>query len=201
MTPHQSLPCRAISLRSLLMAAALFAVSATAAAVVTETAERPTLRIQTVDGTDWDLANQRGDWVVVNFWATWCSPCLAEMPDLDEFDQSRDDVTVIGLAFEEIGLDDLRSFLEKHPVKYPIAWVDTWNPPADFAEPRGLPTTYLIDPQGRLARQFIGPITGKMLAQAIETAADAAAEDVEEDGEVEPDAAIEAPSTEQAAGE
>src|SRR5690606_17966445 len=130
MTPHQSLPCRAISLRSLLMAAALLAVSATAAAVVTETAERPTLRIQTVDGTDWDLANQRGDWVVVNFWATWCSPCLAEMPDLDEFDQSRDDVTVIGLAFEEIGLDDLRSFLEKHPVKYTTGWVETRTSPS-----------------------------------------------------------------------
>ena len=155
--------------RSLLLML-LLGVAGTAAAITTETVETPSLKIQTIDGNDWDLAAQRGTWVVINFWATWCSPCLAEMPDIDEFDQSRDDVSVIGLAFEEIELDDLRTFMKTHPVKYPIAWVDTWNPPADFAEPRGLPTTYLIDPEGRVARQFIGPVTGKELAQAIETA-------------------------------
>lgn len=166
------------SLRSLpfrpLLAALLLGLALPAAAVVTETAEQPTLKVTTVSGEEWSLAAQRGNWVVVNFWATWCSPCLAEMPDIDEFDQSRDDVTVIGLAFEEIELDDLRSFLEAHPVQYAIAWVDTWNPPADFAEPRGLPTTYLIDPEGRRARQFVGPVTGKELAQAIEVAKRAA---------------------------
>ena len=165
--------------RSLLLML-LLGVAGTAAAITTETVDRPSLKIKTVDGNDWDLAEQRGTWVVINFWATWCSPCLAEMPDIDEFDQSRDDVTVIGLAFEEIELDDLRTFLKTHSVKYPIAWVDTWNPPADFAEPRGLPTTYLIDPEGRVARQFIGPVTGKELAQAIESAKKAATEPARE---------------------
>lgn len=163
----------------------LFATTAVGA-VVTETAERPTLRVKTMDGSDWRLADQRGHWVVVNFWATWCSPCLAEMPDIDAFDQSRDDVSVIGLAYEEIELAELRSFLDKHPISYPVARVDTWNPPADFAEPRGLPTTYLIDPEGRLARQFIGPVTGKMLAQAIDAAASKGKADNQDAGHDEP---------------
>ncbi|HPF73700.1 MAG TPA: TlpA disulfide reductase family protein [Xanthomonadaceae bacterium] len=162
--------------RPLLASLMFLAFAGSAAAVVTETAERPSLEVKTVNGEDWRLSDLRGQWVIVNFWATWCSPCLAEMPDIDEFDQSRDDVSVIGLAFEEIEQTDLKAFIEKHPVKYPIAWVDTWDPPADFAEPRGLPTTYLIDPEGRVARQFLGPVTGKALGQAIDAAKEAASQ-------------------------
>ncbi|MCB1564271.1 MAG: TlpA disulfide reductase family protein [Lysobacteraceae bacterium] len=162
--------------RPLLASLMFLAFAGSAAAVVTETAERPSLEVKTVNGEDWRLSDLRGQWVIVNFWATWCSPCLAEMPDIDEFDQSRDDVSVIGLAFEEIEQADLKAFIEKHPVKYPIAWVDTWDPPADFAEPRGLPTTYLIDPEGRVARQFLGPVTGKALGQAIDAAKEAASQ-------------------------
>ena len=148
-------------------------------ASIAETREQPSLSVTTIDGAQWELSEQRGHWVVVNFWATWCSPCLAEMPDLDAFDQSRDDVSVIGLAFEEIELDELRAFLVEHPVRYPIAPVDTWNPPADFAQPRGLPTTYLIDPAGNVAKLFIGPVTGKMLEQAISAAGNDGANDAE----------------------
>lgn len=128
----------------------------------------PTLSVKTVDGAEFDLAKHRGTWVVVNFWATWCSPCLKEIPDLSEFDQQRDDVTVIGLAFEEIELDDLKAFLKKVTPSYPVALVDVYNPPADFAVPRGLPTTYLIAPDGHIAERFLGPITSTDLSQAID---------------------------------
>ncbi len=137
--------------------------------------ERPALRVDTVDHGPFDLAAQRGQWVVVNFWATWCAPCLKEIPDLNALDEGRDDVTVIGLAYEETTPDALRSFYEqKVRPTYPVAIVDVYNPPADFETPRGLPYTVLVDPEGKVAKQFLGPVTGADIAAAIDAAKAAA---------------------------
>lgn len=135
----------------------------------TDIGDSPALAVATLDGGRFDLAEQRGQWVVVNFWATWCPPCIKEIPDLSEFDARRGDARVIGLAYEEIEEADLVAFLKKHPAGYAIAHVDPYEPLADFAAPRGLPMTYLIDPEGRVAQKFLGPVTGKELDAAIET--------------------------------
>lgn len=127
----------------------------------------PSLVVQTFDGKNFDLAEHRGKWVVVNFWATWCNPCLKEIPDLDAFDRSRADVEVIGLAYEEIERADMEAFLKQHVISYPIAIIDVYKPPADFATPQGLPMTYLIAPDGKVARQFLGPVGSADLAAAI----------------------------------
>ena len=64
-------------------------------------AARPSLRVATLDGKTFDLAEQRGKWAIVNFWATWCSPCLKEMPELSALDAMREHIVVVGLAYEE----------------------------------------------------------------------------------------------------
>lgn len=133
---------------------------------------RPALVVDTLDHGRFDLAEQRGRWVVVNYWATWCAPCIKEIPDLTAFAASREDVRVIGLAYEEIELAELRAFLERVEAGYPIAVVDVYDPPADFDTPRGLPLTYLIDPEGRIAHRFLGPVTSTDLAKKIEDPGD-----------------------------
>lgn len=130
-------------------------------------AEFPALKIATLDGTQYDLAAHRGKWVVVNFWATWCKPCVKEMPELSALDAMRDHVEVLGLAYDDSEPQDIRAFLDKRPVVYPIAIVDTFDPPQAFATPRGLPTTYLIGPDGRMVRKFMGPITAAEIEAAI----------------------------------
>ena len=131
----------------------------------------PKLKVKTFDGQDFDLAAHRGKWVVVNFWATWCNPCLKEIPDLDAMDKARADVIVIGLAYEEIERADMEAFLKDHPMSYPIAVIDVYNPPADFDTPRGLPMTYLIAPDGKVAARHLGPVTSEQLSSEIEAAA------------------------------
>lgn len=128
---------------------------------------QPVLKMDTITGIGFDLADYRGQWVVVNFWATWCAPCLKEMPDLSSLDQAREDVAVVGLAFEEIAPDELKQFLKKHLISYPVILLDIYNPPKDFEVPRGLPVTYLIAPDGRVVEKILGPVTRDYLEQVI----------------------------------
>ena len=154
--------------------AAPAAATATGAPAAAERAPadvaQPGLQVTTLDGDAYDLADHRGKWVVVNYWATWCGPCLEEMPELSALDAMREHVEVIGLAYEEIEPEALKAFLARHPVVYPVAIIDVYDPPADFATPRGLPTTWLISPEGRVARHFLGPVTAADIDAVIAAA-------------------------------
>jgi thiol-disulfide isomerase/thioredoxin len=153
-----------------LLAAGLLAsccIAGVAAARAGATPSHPKLVVKTLDGKAFDLGAERGKWVIVNFWATWCSPCIAEMPAISKFVAAHANVTAIGLAYEDSDRKDILAFVKKHPVDYPLARVATDDPPADFPTPEGLPTTYLIAPDGRVARHFVGPVDGKVLSQAI----------------------------------
>ena len=139
------------------------------------TVETPSLRIATIDGKTFDLTVHRGKWVIVNFWATWCGPCLKEMPELSALDAMREHVVVVGLAYEDNTLEAMQAFMKQHPVVYPIALVDVYDPPKDFETPRGLPMTYIIAPDGRVAKKYTGPVTARMIEEDIAKAGGPAA--------------------------
>lgn len=141
--------------------------SGVARAATPATAKRPALTVTTLSGRPFHLKAQRGKWVIVNYWATWCGPCIKELPALSAFVASHPDVTAIGLAYEDKPVSKIHAFLSKHPVHYPIARINPLHPPKGIAMPRVLPTTFLVAPNGKLARKFIGPLNLHKLAAAI----------------------------------
>ncbi len=120
-----------------------------------------------LDGEQIALSDYRGQWVVVNYWATWCAPCRKEIPDLSAMHDARDDITVLGLAYEDTEVAVFEEFLQDFPASYPIAIADVYDPPAALGAPRALPTTFIVDPQGELVKTIIGPVTREQLEQAI----------------------------------
>jgi thiol-disulfide isomerase/thioredoxin len=128
----------------------------------------PSLQVTTLEGRPFDLATHRGKWVVVNWWATWCVPCIKELPEISAFaTKHRDKVVAIGLAFEDSEKAEIVDFLAKRPLAFAVAQVDPNDPPKDFGAPLGLPNTYVIGPDGRIAREFLGPVTAKDLDGVI----------------------------------
>lgn len=125
--------------------------------------------LEGLDGQPYRLTDYRGDWVVVNYWATWCAPCRKEIPDLSQLHDSRSDITVLGLAFEDTSIEDFVRFLEQFPASYPILLVDVYDPPEALGAPRALPTTYLVNADGEMVHTWIGPVTSVMITKWIES--------------------------------
>jgi len=110
-------------------------------------------------GGEVSLSDYRGQWVVVNYWATWCVPCRKEMPELSQLHDDLEHVTVLGLAFEETHDSSFETYVRLAGVSYPILKVDIHHPPEPFGAPKVLPTTILIDREGWPAKIFMGPVT------------------------------------------
>lgn len=134
-------------------------LAGSAARAAYETEEPVDFTLQQLGGGPVALSDFRGEWVVVNYWATWCAPCRKEMPELSELHEQRGDVTVLGLAYEEVDDAEFKAFLQSLPVSYPILKVDVYAPPQPFGTPKVLPTTIVLDPQGRAVKAFLGPVT------------------------------------------
>lgn len=136
--------------------------------------ERPPLPAvagTTVDGSPLDLADLRGQVVVLNSWASWCGPCLIEMPILiDAADRYGDDgVTVVGInALDE--QENASAFQEDLGITFESIRDADGAILATLPDvpPRALPNTLIIDPQGDIAARIIGPVDEPMLTDIID---------------------------------
>lgn len=114
------------------------------------------------------LAEHRGEWVLVNLWASWCGPCGEEAPVLESFyRRNRDrDVTVVGINVQD-NEDDALAFLREHPSGYPQLR-SVGNERSKAFGAGGVPENFLVDPRGRLALIWRGVIDDPFLAESVE---------------------------------
>jgi len=120
------------------------------------------------DGKRHRLADYRGKWVIVNFWATWCAPCIKEIPEFAEFQRAHapDQAVVLGIALDVDDAAKTRQFAKKIGHTYPLILEDE-RTEKQFGKVKGLPTTVIFDPAGRRAWDRTGTVTRKALEDAI----------------------------------
>ena len=104
------------------------------------------------------LSAYKGKWVLINFWATWCPPCLKEIPDLVSLYESRKDVMVIGIAMDYRDPETVMKYADSLSISYPVVFGDK-KIAAQIGPVSMLPTTYLFDPDGKPAAYKIGLVS------------------------------------------
>jgi thiol-disulfide isomerase/thioredoxin len=114
--------------------------------------------IKDTEGVKYKLADLKGKWVVVNFWAPWCPPCLAEIPELNTLQQQHKDVLVIGVSEQYKRKQEVTDVVKKLSVTYPVVFGDE-DTAAEFGGIEGLPTTFIYSPEGKLVMRHDGPVT------------------------------------------
>jgi thiol-disulfide isomerase/thioredoxin len=129
-----------------------------------------TFELTDTTGNVYTQENTRGKYLVVNFWATWCTPCLKEIPVFVEFyNQHADKVEILGLDYEPINLSAIDKFIERFSINYPIILFDEKNESEypKFGDIVGMPTTQIYDPKGELMQTFLGEINIEDLQKII----------------------------------
>jgi peroxiredoxin len=118
--------------------------------------------LKNLKGEQVRLSDLRGKVVVVDFWATWCVPCVEEMPSLQEFQDQYPEIVVLGIDQNE-GADLVRSFLEGKGINYPIL-LDANAKVAGSYKVFMLPTTFFIDQEGMIRFRHYGIMTPDQIA-------------------------------------
>lgn len=128
------------------------------------------------DGKSWRLADLKGKWVVVNFWATWCAPCVKEIPDIAAFAKAHPgDAVVLGVALDYDNVVQVKAFAKKVGMTYPLVpGEDKEQAEKQLGKVKGLPTTLVYDPSGKQVLNRTGTITREQLEDIVKRGSPAA---------------------------
>ena len=119
------------------------------------------------DGTTYQWQELEGNWVIINYFAPWCVPCLREMPELHEFDRALPANTkLFAINYDALSHSDLVAMLAAHKITLKVieANEDTLLP---MAKPNYLPATFIIGPDGRVRDTIMGEVTASSLTQRL----------------------------------
>lgn len=127
----------------------------------------PDFELERIDGGTLRLSDLRGKPVLINFWATWCAPCVLEMPNIQEYyEKYPGEFEVVAVNADE-SLKSVVKFVKDIGVTFPVVLDPGMKAQAQFRPP-GLPTSYMIDSEGIVRAQHIGLMSEKKLAEYLE---------------------------------
>lgn len=137
-----------------------------------QTTAAPALTFATVEGQKIRLSDLRGKIVLINFWATSCAICLAELPDLIQtYQQYRNrGLEVIAIAMPYDQSDLIKQYVAKHGLPFPVVWDAKGDIGHRFGKIRGTPTTFIVDKNGQVISQTIGIIDFGKLRKFLDDA-------------------------------
>ena len=118
--------------------------------------------IEVFNGSNTSMEKLQGQWIVVNYWADWCAPCIKEIPELVEFAHENSDILVYAYNFDELDAEDLAPIAKKFKVDIPSLIShprEIWG----IETPPAVPATFFIDPNGVLVKSFFRPQTKNSL--------------------------------------
>ena len=134
---------------------------------ITIAGEEQDYSLQDLNGVTHSVSDLKGKFLVMNFWATWCAPCIHEMPELERFYQShKESAEVWGITFEDSDLESIKGFIKKLKITYPILGYGQ-DSKTGYGEVSILPTTFIIDRDGQFLHRFEGPITAQDIVEVI----------------------------------
>jgi len=127
------------------------------------------LALPRLDGTPWRLSEQKGSVVLLNFWATWCAPCVHEIPALADLSgrYRQAGLVVAGIAMDEEGAPRVEPFVRQHRIPYPVLMPSTSGRLSLSSTLQGLPTSVLLDRQLRVAKTYIGAFSKSVFERDI----------------------------------
>lgn len=125
-------------------------------------------QLRDMDGNLYRVSDYRGKWLIINFWATWCAPCIKEIPELERFyQQNKASAQVWGVTFEDTDKIKILEYINRLGVTYPILGYGQ-DPLTGFGTVTVLPTTFVIDTNGLFFHRFEGPITRQDISSVIQ---------------------------------
>ncbi len=126
----------------------------------------PPLKLETLEGASFDITSLRGKYVLVNMMASWCPPCIAELPDLNRLhvELTTSGFAVVGIAVDDNKVD-LSDVLQKFPVTYPVV-LDIKGVAKAKLQLQGMPESFLLDPEGRIV-MFVDPEGSELVSRVV----------------------------------
>ncbi len=138
------------------------AAGAALAAALLGTASAAGFDLTDTQGTRHRLADYKGRWVVLNFWATWCVPCIQEIPEIAAFQRDNREVVVLGIAVDAQDVKKTQQFAAKVGHEYPLV-IATEQVEKQLGSQHALPTTRIYDPNGKVVYDQVGRVNRKTL--------------------------------------
>ena len=128
----------------------------------------PDFQLTTLDGEEVSLSDYRGKHVLINFWATWCPPCRAEMPDMEEFYLNNDVIVLaVNLTDAEPSVQQVQDFVDEFYLSFPILLDETISVATTY-EIHPIPTSFLVDSNGVIQNKAFGALTYDQMVEEFD---------------------------------